>query len=105
MKKIYIGMLLALLLTSVCLGACGKREIPAAETERYTTTPSVSPMETELPQTLPPTQMPQTLEDLLGEDYVQFLTDTITMQMENRMDKKPTCGTIQSQTMRPSVTM
>lgn len=88
MKKIYIGMLLALLLTSVCLGACGKREIPAAETERYTTTPSVSPMETELPQTLPPTQMPQTLEDLLGEDYVQFLTDTITMQMENRMDKK-----------------
>ena len=88
MKKIYIGMLLALLLTSVCLGACGKREIPAAETERYTTTPSVSPMETELPLTLPPTQMPQTLEDLLGEDYVQFLTDTITMQMENRMDKK-----------------
>ena len=28
-----------------------------------------------------------TLESLLGEDYVQFLTDTITMQMGNRMDK------------------
>lgn len=27
MKKIYIGMLLVLLLTSVCLGACGKREV------------------------------------------------------------------------------
>ena len=31
----------------------------------------------------------QTLEALLGGNYVQFLTDTITMQMENRMDKKP----------------
>lgn len=30
-----------------------------------------------------------TLEDLLGESYVQFLTDTITMQMENRMEKNP----------------
>ncbi|MDO5544664.1 MAG: hypothetical protein Q4F81_02360 [Eubacteriales bacterium] len=79
MKKMYIGMLLALLLTSVCLGACGKREIP----ERYPTAPSVPATETELPQT------PQTLEDLLGEDYVQFLTDTITMQMGNRMDKNP----------------
>ncbi len=89
MKKIYIGMLLALLLTSVCLGACGKREIPAAETECDTTAPSVAPMETELLQTLPPTQTPQTLEDLLGEDYVQSLTETITMQMENRMEKNP----------------
>ena len=28
-----------------------------------------------------------TLEALLGEDYVELLTDTITMQMGNRMDK------------------
>ena len=89
MKKMYIGILLALLLTSVCLGACGMIENPAAETERNTTVPSMAPMETELLQTLPPTQAPQTLEDLLGEDYVQFLTDTITMQMGNRMDKNP----------------
>lgn len=89
MKKIYIGILLALLLTSVCLGACTKREITAAETEGNTTAPSVAPMETELFQTLPPTQTPQTLEDLLGEDYARFLTDTITMQMENRMEKNP----------------
>lgn len=32
---------------------------------------------------------PMTLETLLGEDYVQFLTETITMQMGNRMDKNP----------------
>ena len=30
-----------------------------------------------------------TLESLLGEDYAQFVTDTITMQMENRMIKNP----------------
>ena len=30
-----------------------------------------------------------TLEDLLGEDYVSYLTETITMQMENRMEKTP----------------
>ena len=30
-----------------------------------------------------------TLEDLLGEDYVTYVTETITMQMANRMDKDP----------------
>ena len=30
-----------------------------------------------------------TLEDLLGEDYVNYLTETITMQMGNRMEKTP----------------
>ena len=40
--------------------------------------------------TLPPEEeTPITLETLLGENYVQSLTETITMQMGNRMDKKP----------------
>ncbi|WP_308857912.1 DUF3298 domain-containing protein [uncultured Oscillibacter sp.] len=30
-----------------------------------------------------------TLEDLLGEDYVSYLTETITMQMGSRMEKDP----------------
>ena len=30
-----------------------------------------------------------TLEELLGEDYVNYLTETITMQMGNRMEKDP----------------
>ncbi len=95
MKKVYVGMLLILLLTSVCLGACRKGETPAAETESQPTVMSVPPTETEIPQTtvtsMPETetQTPQTLESMLGEDYVQFLTDTITMQMENRMEKNP----------------
>lgn len=29
------------------------------------------------------------LEALLGEDYVDYLTETITMQMGNRMEKDP----------------
>lgn len=95
MKKVYVGMLLILLLTSVCLGACGKGETPAAETESQPTVMSVPPTETQMPQTTvtpmreTETEAAQTLESLLGEDYVQFLTDTITMQMENRMEKNP----------------
>ena len=34
-------------------------------------------------------QTEPTLELLLGEDYVDYLTETITMQMGNRMDKDP----------------
>lgn len=34
-------------------------------------------------------QTEPTLEDLLGEDYVSYLTETITMQMGNRMEKDP----------------
>lgn len=30
-----------------------------------------------------------TLEDLCGTDYRSYLSDTLTMQMENRMDKNP----------------
>lgn len=32
---------------------------------------------------------PVTLESLLGENYAEYITDTITMQMGNRMDKNP----------------
>ena len=35
------------------------------------------------------TEVSLSLEQLLGEDYVEFLTETITMQMENRMEKDP----------------
>ena len=32
---------------------------------------------------------PATLEGLCGADYQDYIADTITMQMENRMDKTP----------------
>lgn len=30
-----------------------------------------------------------TLEDLLGQDYIDYIAETITMNMENRMNKTP----------------
>ncbi len=36
-----------------------------------------------------PTEEADTLEDLCGADYQTYIIDTITMQMENRMDKAP----------------
>lgn len=31
----------------------------------------------------------KTLEDLCGEDYAQYIEETVLMQMENRMEKDP----------------
>lgn len=38
---------------------------------------------------VPPEEPAPTLEDLCGADYQSYLIDTLTMQMENRMDKNP----------------
>ena len=67
---ILIGMLCLCIL--ICFGQqlCQRKTSPVSE----------APIETEPEPSL-------TLESLLGEDYVQFVTDTITMQMENRMKK------------------
>lgn len=39
-----------------------------------------------------PPEEAATLEDLYGASYQTYIIDTITMQMENRMDKNPRCG-------------
>lgn len=90
--KWIVGILFVIIMLSFLI-PLGKRyfghqseSVPTAPTEimtpEETTMQAVttSPMETETSATL---------EMLLGEDYVQFLTETITMQMENRMDKNP----------------
>ena len=50
---------------------------------------SASPAEEQTPSAEQETSEEPTLEDLLGEDYVSYLTETITMQMGNRMEKDP----------------
>ena len=78
-------LLLCMLLLTACVAASGAEEdmegaqvalqqeqVPALESE-------------ELQQE----QGEVTLEELLGEDYVDYLTETITMQMGNRMIKTP----------------
>ena len=64
-----------LLLTACAAEAAGGDSAPAAEEQTE--------------QTGQTEQAEPTLEDLLGEDYVSYLTETITMQMGNRMEKDP----------------
>ena len=91
MKKNYlqIAMTLVLLLSAALLTACGNTAAPEnAEAQNPTAaadTDAVSPGEERPAEDY----AALTLEALLGEDYVEYLTETITMQMENRMDKTP----------------
>ena len=50
---------------------------------------SAPPAQEQTPPAAQETSEEPTLEDLLGEDYVSYLTETITMQMGNRMEKDP----------------
>ena len=67
------------------LSACGAAQAsqPSAEDD-----PAAAAQETAATEDTPSHEEP-TLESLLGEDYVQYLTETITMQMGNRMEKNP----------------
>ena len=73
---VVLMLLLGMLLLTACAAeATGGDPAPAAEEQTE--------------QTGQAEQAEPTLEDLLGEDYVSYLTETITMQMGNRMDKTP----------------
>ena len=64
-----------LLLTACAAEAVGGNSVPTVEVQAEQTG-QTEPAE-------------PTLKDLLGEDYVSYLTETITMQMGNRMEKDP----------------
>ena len=69
-------LLFGLLLLPACTAeAADEKSAPAAQEQTQ--------------QTGQAEQAEPTLEDLLGEDYVTYLTETITMQMGNRMEKDP----------------
>ena len=85
-NRIDAAAVLALLLCMLFLTACG-----ASAAEQDGETPETATQEAvsapEAGQTAE--QGDATLEDLLGEDYVNYVTETITMQMGNRMEKTP----------------
>lgn len=82
MKKNRSLLCLLTLLCALLLSACAAS---AADGE----TPDASPQAEQTPPAAQETSEEPTLEDLLGEDYVSYLTETITMQMGNRMEKDP----------------
>ena len=87
MKRQLLYMLFA---ACVLLSGCGANDRPAQE-------PDPNPPAQEQP--LDPSDSSdgsddsdtaeKTLEDLCGEDYVQYIGETVLMQMENRMEKDP----------------
>ena len=87
MKKTRLQAMALLMLCMLFLTACG-----TAAAGQEEETPETPPQESATaPETEDPAeeQADVTLEALLGEDYVTYLTETITMQMGNRMDKDP----------------
>ena len=78
-------LLLCMLLLTACVAASGAAEDMegAQEALQQEQVPALESEE------LQPEQGEVTLEELLGEDYVDYLTETITMQMGNRMIKTP----------------
>ena len=74
---VVLMLLFGMLLLAACTAeATGGDPAPAAEEQTE--------------QTGQAEQAEPTLEDLLGEDYVSYLTETITMQMDNRMQDQGT---------------
>ena len=77
-------LLLCMLLLTACVAASGAEDMEGAqEALQQEQTPTLESEE------LQSEQGEVTLEELLGEDYVDYLTETITMQMGNRMIKTP----------------
>ena len=72
MKKNRSLLCLLALLCALLLSACAAS---AADSE----TPDASPQADQTPPAVQETSEEPTLEDLLGEDYVSYLTETITI--------------------------
>lgn len=77
--------LFALLVLSLCALLLSGCAASASDQQEE----SAPPAEEQTPPAEQETSEEPTLEDLLGEDYVSYLTETITMQMGNRMEKDP----------------
>lgn len=77
--------LFALLVLSLCALLLSGCAASAADGQEE----SAPPAQEQPPPAAQETSEEPTLEDLLGEDYVSYLTETITMQMGNRMEKDP----------------
>lgn len=78
-------MLAALLVLSLCALLLSGCAASASDQQEESAPPAAE----QTPPADQETSEEPTLEDLLGEDYVSYLTETITMQMGNRTEKDP----------------
>lgn len=92
-NRLRIMVALVLLLSVSLLTACGS---PAAQEEAEeqklaaaAEADVIPEIEENVPEEPAEGYAELTLEAVLGEDYVEYLTETITMQMGNRMEKDP----------------
>lgn len=81
-NRCLFAALLVLSLYALLLSGCAAS---AADSQEE----SAPPAQEQTPPAEQETSEEPTLEDLLGEDYAAYLTETITMQMGNRMEKDP----------------
>ena len=81
----YLAVLFSLLLVlTACSSSADSGPSSAAESPASAETPADPAANLDTP-----TEENATLESLCGADYQSYLVDTITMQMENRMEKTP----------------
>ena len=92
-NRLCIMAALVLLLSVSLLTACGSPAAQEEAEEQKLAAAAQADVIPEIEENVPeePTEgyAELTLEAVLGEDYVEYLTETITMQMGNRMDKTP----------------
>lgn len=81
----YLAVLFSLLLVlTACSSSADSGPSSAAESPAPAETPADPVVNLDTP-----TEENATLESLCGADYQSYLVETITMQMENRMEKTP----------------
>ena len=81
----YLAVLFSLLLVlTACSSSADSGPSSAAESPAPAETPADPAVNLDTP-----TEENATLESLCGADYQSYLVETITMQMENRMEKTP----------------
>ena len=81
----YLAVLFSLLLVlTACSSSADSGPSSAAESPAPAETPAIPAVNLDTP-----TEENATLESLCGADYQSYLVETITMQMENRMEKTP----------------
>lgn len=81
----YLAVLFSLLLVlTACSSSADSGPSSAAESPAPAETPADPAANLDTP-----TEENATLESLCGADYQSYLVETITMQMENRMEKTP----------------